>query len=215
MQATRQQILNFLKVHGPSTVDQLAEVLELSPVTVRHHLDILRSEELIGEPVVRRRNTRGRPQHLFSLTDKASSYFPKRYHQLASGLLDQLKQHADERTVNVIFTGLTDVMMAEAPRPDSLTPLPNRLTQAVAYLNAQGYIARWDSVEGGYVVHTCNCPFEAVAPQHAELCGLDARLVSTLVGSPVERRTHMAEGDSACTYFVSAAPVAAAGVSLD
>jgi len=78
MQATRQQILDHLKVHGPTTVDQLAAVLGLSPVTVRHHLDILRSEELIGEPVVRRRNTRGRPQHLFALTDKAASHFPKR-----------------------------------------------------------------------------------------------------------------------------------------
>ncbi len=205
MQATRQQILDYLKVHGPSTVDQLAEVLQLSPVTVRHHLDILRSEELIGEPVVRRRNTRGRPQHLFSLTDKASSHFPKRYHQLASGLLDQLKQHADERMVNVIFTGLTETMVSEAPRPDQHASLPARLAQAVAYLNGQGYIAHWDAVDGGYVVHTCNCPFEAVAPQHGELCGLDARLVSTLIGLPVERRSHMAEGDPSCTYFVPAA----------
>jgi len=203
MQATRQQILEYLKVHGPSTVDQLAEVLELSPVTVRHHLDILRSEELIGEPVVRRRATRGRPQHLFALTDKASSHFPKRYHELANGLLSQIKQHADDRTVNVIFAGLSDAMLAEAPRPDDASPLPARLTQAVAYLNTQGYVARWSTVDDGFVVHTCNCPFEAVASDHGELCGLDARLISTLVGSPVERRTHFAEGDASCTYFVA------------
>ncbi len=204
MQATRQQILDYLKVNGPSTVDQLAEVLELSPVTVRHHLDILRSEELIGEPVVRRRATRGRPQHLFALTDKASLHFPKRYHELATGLLSQLKQHADDRTVNVIFAGLSDTMLTTAPRPDVASPLPTRLTQAVAYLNSQGYVARWAEVDDGFVVHTCNCPFEGVASDHAELCGLDARLVSTLIGAPVERRTHLADGDSSCTYFVAA-----------
>ncbi|HRF48419.1 MAG TPA: ArsR family transcriptional regulator [Anaerolineales bacterium] len=202
MQATRQQILDHLKVHGPTTVDQLAAVLGLSPVTVRHHLDILRSEELIGEPVVRRRNTRGRPQHLFALTDKAASHFPKRYHELAGGLLEQLKRHADERTVNVIFAGLSDSMLATAPRPEPESALPERLTQAVSYLNTQGYVARWQAVSDGFVIHTCNCPFEGVASAHGELCGLDARLISTLVGEPVERRSHLADGDSSCTYYI-------------
>ena len=204
MQATRQQILDHLKVYGASTVDQLATVLGLSPVTVRHHLDILRSEELIGAPVVRRRNTRGRPQHLFALTEKAASRFPKRYHELAGGLLDQLKQHADERTVNVIFAGLSDSLLASAPRPEPESTLAERLTLAVNYLNNQGYVARWQPVADGYVVHTCNCPFEGVAAAHGELCGLDARLISTLVGAPVERRSHLADGDPSCTYFLEA-----------
>ena len=47
MQATRQRILEILKERGAATVEQLATELELTPVTIRHHLDILRRAGLV------------------------------------------------------------------------------------------------------------------------------------------------------------------------
>ena len=45
MQKTRRLILDYLKEHGQATVDELAEILGLNSVTVRHHLDILRRQQ--------------------------------------------------------------------------------------------------------------------------------------------------------------------------
>ncbi len=67
MHRTRTLILDYLKEHGEATVDDLAAVLDLTSVTVRHHLDILRTEELVAEPVIRHRNTPGRPQYSYAL----------------------------------------------------------------------------------------------------------------------------------------------------
>ena len=105
-QTTRRTILDYLKEHGQSTVDELARVLKLNSVTVRHHLDILRSDELITDPVVRHRNRPGRPQYVYSLSVKASTHFPKNYCELAAKLLEEVKSSTPPGGVNVIFEGV-------------------------------------------------------------------------------------------------------------
>jgi predicted ArsR family transcriptional regulator len=201
MQPTRQLILQYLKENGQATVEELAKVLDLTPVTVRHHLDILRGEELVSDPIIRHRASPGRPQYAFALTDKASAHFPKNYAALAGVLLDEVKQLAPQ-TVNVIFEGMAQRLSAEAPRPNANASWPRRLDQAVAYLNRQGYVAHWENTAEGYVLHTCNCPYEAVSAPHPELCQLDMTLVGNLLGMLPQRASRVAEGASSCAYFI-------------
>ena len=92
MQATRQSILNILKERGQTTVEQLSDELKLTPVTIRHHLDILRSEGLVEAPKVQRRQSPGRPQHIYTLTEHAANYFPKNYVAFADLTLQELRE---------------------------------------------------------------------------------------------------------------------------
>jgi len=201
MQATRQAILEHLKQHGPTTVDELAEVLGLTTVTVRHHLDILRSEKLVGEPMVRHRTSRGRPQYVFGLTEKASAHFPKSYDQLAATVLDELKAQQPQ-LVNVIFEGVAARLSADAPTPVDGEPFAERLNRAINFLNDRGYVARWETAPEGYVVHTNNCPYEAIAGLHPELCQMDMVLIGNLLGVVPQRLSRLAEGASSCAYLV-------------
>jgi predicted ArsR family transcriptional regulator len=200
MQATRQAILDYLKTTGQATVDELAEVLELTTVTVRHHLDILRGEGLIGEPLIRHRNARGRPQYVFALTEQASAHFPKGYDDLAAKVLAEVQTH-DPRLVNVIFEGVAARLSAEAPRPVAGESFRKRLDRAVRFLNARGYVARWEKTPEGYVVHTCNCPYEALAGAHPELCNMDMTLIGNLVGVVPQRVSRVADGATSCAYL--------------
>src|SRR6476646_4285347 len=143
-QTTRQTILDYLKEHGQSTVDELAEVLGLNSVTVRHHLDILRGDELITDPVVRHRNKPGRPQYVYSLSGKASTHFPKNYCELAAILLEEVKSSTSPGGVNVIFEGVANRLSASAPKPVSDEPIAERLDRAVVFLNDHGYVAGWE-----------------------------------------------------------------------
>ena len=210
MQQTRKLILDYLKENGQGTVDELAAVLDLTSVTVRHHLDILRSEELVADPMVRRRTTPGRPQFAYTLTDKASQHFPKNYRELAAKLLEEVKAFTPPQGVNVIFEGVANRLSAAAPKPAPGEPLPERLERAVAYLNTQGYVASWEHSEAGYLLHTCNCPYEALAGQNQELCGMDLTFVTNLVGLPVRRLSRVIEGASSCAYLVPEAEPSAA-----
>jgi predicted ArsR family transcriptional regulator len=201
MQKTRRLILDYLKEHGQSTVDELAEVLGLNSVTVRHHLDILRSAGLVGEPTIRHRSTPGRPQYCYGLTGEASQQFPKNYCDLAGKLIDEVKASTAPEIVPLIFEGVAHRLAQTAPAllPDA--PLSERLDRAVAFLNSQGYVANWEETEAGCLLHTCNCPYEALAERNPELCGMDLNLVTNLLGMAPQRLSRVVEGAPSCAYL--------------
>ncbi|MBL8058990.1 MAG: ArsR family transcriptional regulator [Anaerolineales bacterium] len=201
MQSTRQAILEYLKKNGHATVDDLAGHLALTPVTVRHHLDILRSENLVGEPIIRHRTSRGRPQYVFTLTDQASAHFPKNYDDLATKLLDEVRAQGGEQLVNVIFAGVAARLSGEAPAPPPDEPLAARLDRAVGFLNSRGYVSHWELTEEGVLLHTCNCPYEALAQRHPELCHMDLVLVGNLLGCVPQRVSRLAQGEASCAYL--------------
>jgi predicted ArsR family transcriptional regulator len=206
MQPKRREILDILKKHGPVTVEDLSRMLKITTVTVRHHLDVLRTEGLVGEPVVRHRSTSGRPQHTYGLTSKAEELFPRKFDMLATVLLAEIRHCCDDRVANVIFEGAAARLMADAPCPLPGESLESRVQKAVEFLNQKGYVAHWENHPRGYVIHTRNCPFDGLAPSNPELCSMDLRLMGNLMGLPLERVCHMINGDASCAYL---APLAA------
>lgn len=208
MQQTRQHILEILKEREQATVDEIVRDLserigEITAVTVRHHLEILRGDGLVAAPIVRRRTTPGRPQHVYSLTDRALELFPNNYRQFAQQLLLQIKSQLPRQEVNVILENVAERMAGDAIPPD--VPMPARLERVVEYLTSQGYQATWEATDQGYFLRTNNCPYHHLAADHEELCAMDMRLISTLLGGVVPRRIeHLASGGLSCTYLIPA-----------
>lgn len=210
MQKTRKAILDYLKDKGEATVDELAAVLKLTTVTVRHHLDILRSDEFVGDPVIRHRSSPGRPQYAYALSGKAraSEQFPKNYCDLAAHVLGEMKASTPAQGINVFFEGVANRMSAPAPARVPGEPIEQRLERAVEFLNRQGYVAHWEHAAGGYHLQTCNCPYEALAKDNPELCGMDLTLVGNLLGEIPQRVSRVVEGASSCAYFIPARKLA-------
>ncbi len=206
MQSRRREIIDILKRNGTATVEELSEQLEINSVTVRHHLDVLRSEGLVGEPVVRHRTQSGRPQHVFALTPKAAEFFPRNYEGLADLMLTEMKANLDNRQINVIFEGVAARLVAEAPRPDPNEPMDVRAQKAVEFLNRKGYVAHWEQRADGILLHTCNCPYDGLANGNPELCSLDLQLMVSLMGIQLERVCHIAKGDPSCDYLITTMP---------
>jgi predicted ArsR family transcriptional regulator len=206
VQSKRQQIIEILKDRGNATVEELSQELNITSVTVRHHLDVLRSEGLVAEPTVRHRASSGRPQHIYALTPKADELFPKNYNGLAAQLLAEVKTRFDAREVNVIFEGLTGRLLAEASGPVDGETVEQRLDRVIEFLNQKGYVARWERKSEGFVVHTRNCPYEGLAGNHPELCKMDMTLIGSLVGRLPERVCHISAGDESCSYLIRDLP---------
>jgi predicted ArsR family transcriptional regulator len=206
MQQTRQHILEILKEQDEATVDQIVDGLTqrigtITAVTVRHHLEILRADGFVTAPTVRRRTSPGRPQHVYALTEKALELFPNNYRSLADELLLQIKAQLSHHEVNVILENVADQIASGLPQSDA--PLPLRLDQVVDYLTEQGYNSEWEQTDSGYLLHTNNCPYHHLAEKHTELCVMDMRVISSLLGGTVPRRvSHLIEGDASCAYLI-------------
>jgi predicted ArsR family transcriptional regulator len=200
VQATRERILNILKERGQATVDDLSQELGLTAVTVRHHLDILRGEGLIAAPLIRRRKTPGRPQYIYTLADKADSFFPKRYRHLSNLILDEIRAYLAPAEVEQIMQDIGKRIANQANVPQN--GLEIRLPAATKFLNELGYMARWEQNDNGdYLLHVANCPYEEVSQQDQQVCSIDMTLLTQLLGVSPERISWSAQGDQDCTYL--------------
>jgi DeoR family suf operon transcriptional repressor len=204
MQATRQRILELLRDAHVLTVEELAQKLELTPVTVRHHLDILKTEGLIEVPEVRRRDAPGRPQYTFQLTPAALAFFPKNYQLFTNLMLSEIRDSMPQEQMERIMSGVATRMAAEAHIPGPEAPPEERLQAAVDFLNARGYVADWEhELDGSYVLRTHNCPYHEVSHEHAELCLMDLKLVVRLLGAEPTQTERIRTGSACCSFVLS------------
>jgi len=88
LEGTRLKILAFIQKGGSATVDQIAQELDLSPATIRRHLDILRGDRLVSHGQVRRKA--GRPEFDYFLTEEGYESGYRDYQKLLTLLLDEV-----------------------------------------------------------------------------------------------------------------------------
>jgi predicted ArsR family transcriptional regulator len=206
MQETRQYILDILRIKHQSTVDELVGDLEkrrgtaITAVTVRHHLNELLKEQLITTAELKHRDSPGRPQHVYVLTEAAVEHFPSNNQPLITHLLERLANSLSNNQINVLFEGVADQMAADADVP-SLSLL-DRLNYVVTYLNEHGYNANWEQGENGFILNTTNCPYHQVAEGNRMLCEMDMRLVSSLLGIVPRLVSRISDGEATCSYFI-------------
>ncbi len=205
MQQTRRHILEILKEHKEATIDEIVTALsarigKITAVTVRHHLEILRGDGLVAAPTVRRRSAPGRPQYVYTLTERAADHFPNNYQGLASGLLQQIKDQLPPEQVVQILEGVAAEMVDDAMVPDA--PLEVRLDHTVSYLNNHGYTASWSRNQQGHILSVTNCPYEQVTCSNPELCKMDKRLIDGVLGVYTKRLSSQLDDGEACNYLV-------------
>ncbi len=213
MQETRQYILDILREKGQATVDEMVSDLQkrrgtaITAVTVRHHLNELLKEQLITTTDLKHRDSPGRPQHVYILTDAALAHFPNNYQPLINHLLEHLSNSLSGNEINVLFEGVADKMAANAAIPN--LSIVERLNYVVQYLNEHGYNAYWEDHDEGFVLYTTNCPYHQVAQENRMLCDMDMRLVSSLLGIAPRLLSRLSDGGSTCSYFIPCKTIAA------
>ena len=205
MQQTRRHILEILKEHKEATIDEIVEALterigKITAVTVRHHLEILRGDGLVAAPTVRRRSAPGRPQYVYSLTERAAEVFPNNYQGLVSGLLEQMKTRLEPVQVREILDGVADTMANGAAIPEG--PMDTRLDHVVEFLTDAGYQAEWQPTDGGVVLHINNCPSDQVPCSNREVCAMDERLISQRLGLRPRRISWRTADGSNCPFLL-------------
>lgn len=215
MQTVRRRILEILKRRKSATVGELARQLDMAPVSVRYHLDILQGDNLIQVSKVRREGNVGRPKQIYSLTKEANDHFPDNFAPLTAGLVTQLKKALPPEQVEAAFCALAREMAEEFLEDEELasSDLEVRLNHVTDFLNQRGYLARWEkeptarelvSLEDkeSYLLHTFNCPYAGVSSEHRELCQMDLSLMRNLVGRSCCRLDSLAEEGNCCTYRI-------------
>ena len=202
MQSTRQEILEILKEEGQATVEDLAERLELTPMTIRHHLNVLQAQNLVVASKVRRSKKVGRPRLVYTLTDAADDLFPQSYGELARYLVSEVKETVGEEETEAIFARVADRVASNAPPPIPGQDFEGRLTQVIDFMEEQGFISRWEKTDEGYVITNINCPYRSVSREHDEVCIMDTQILNQLLNVMPQRMTSMQAGETSCRFLL-------------
>jgi len=202
MQSTRQEILEILKEERQATVEDLATRLELTPMTIRHHLNVLQAQNLVVASKVRRSQKVGRPRLVYTLTDAADELFPQNYANLALHLVSEVKETVGPEEAQAIFGRVAERIAEDAPPQVEGQSFEERLDEVTDFLAEQGFITRWEETDEGYVLININCPYRQVSREHGDLCIMDTTLISRLLNVEPERRSSQREGEAPCSFLL-------------
>ncbi|MBC7223700.1 MAG: helix-turn-helix domain-containing protein, partial [Anaerolineae bacterium] len=185
MQDTRQQILEALRARGSATVQELADAVGVTPMSVRYHLQGLQEQGLVARAGEARLGRAGRPQHLYALVSRGSLPARLDYRTLLATLLEETRTLLGERAFEGWLLGAA--ARQAAPHAERLAgaSLERRLREATGYLSRQGHWAQWHRDEEGLALHCYNCPYHPLPRGFPVLCQMDVAFVSGFLGQPV------------------------------
>lgn len=203
MTSTRDIVLRTLLTKPRCTVNDLAEKVGISPISIRHHIASLEAEGFIGSED--ERHGVGRPRQVFFLTDAGVEQFPTRYVRLTIRLLEHLKETMPEAMINTLFTQMAidlakDLSMGTETK--NMT-MKERLDLVKDLLRQEGFSIEWEQMDNGYQIHEASCPYYYIGQNHPEVCAVDQTLISTVLSAQAEKVKCILNGDNNCTYMIS------------
>jgi DeoR family transcriptional regulator, suf operon transcriptional repressor len=202
--STRERVMQTLLTHQHCTINEIADAVEINPISVRHHITKLQADGLVSS--AEERHGVGRPRRIYFLSENGREHFPSRYLRLTLRILEQLKETVPQPMVNQLFTQIAEDLAAEySPELAGLSP-EERLDLVKKVLTSEGFTVEWERQGEFFQIRESNCPYFHVGQNHPEVCSVDQTLISTVLSVPAEKIQCMLYGDAHCTFVV---PVAA------
>ena len=199
---TRKRVLRTLLLNQRRTVNELAEAVEINPISVRHHVNKLEAAGLIQSE--EERHGVGRPHLVYSLTSKGMDQFPQRYLQLTLRLLNQMRENLSEKVISDIFQELAEGIAGELTQGVNLEDLSleERLQLLQDVLTTEGFTVNVTEEEGNYYIVEASCPYHHVGEDHPEICVVDRELIAHFISATPQRVECILDGDKQCKYLV-------------
>ena len=189
MSDIRNLVLDTLLKRQRCTINELAEVAEINPISMRHHIAKLESEGLVTTQVVRKGV--GRPHHVYFLTNAGMERFPQRYLTLSIRLLEQLKETLPKKTVKKLFkeiaSGMVDDHTAQIKLVD--LDLDDRVELITQLLQTEGFSIEISPQKEGMQIKETSCPYKHVGQEHPEICLVDETIIEKVLDTSIEKNT--------------------------
>ena len=194
----RESILTLLKTRGHATLGEVADHLEVSKQGALRHLEMLIEA---GEVSVQSAEPhgRGRPEHVYKLTEAAGLHFPDGHRELAGDLVQFLNQQQLEK----FFERRAAKLEAEYASRLAGLDFGARVRELAKLATEHGHMAEVVELEGGgLAIKHCNCPIQDLAARTGLPCRQEQQMYERLLGARIERSSWMGDSLPDCTYEV-------------
>lgn len=200
MNTTRENIIHTLLKHPGSTINELAEVVGINGISVRHHLTNLQAEDIVTTQ--EQRHGVGRPRMVYMLTEKGMERFPTNYLRLTNRILEQVKQVLPEEEIKKLFSNMAANLVASYKKDLANLPIEQQLDYVKDTLLKEGFIIEWERSGENYIIRNVSCPYYHVGLNHPEICNIDRTIISTLLNKKLRINECVLNGKSCCSYVI-------------
>src|SRR5262249_47401453 len=167
----------------PSTVEQLAQALDLTDNAVRAHLVNLERDGLVRQAGSMR--TARRPSVTYELTPDAERLFPKAYGTVLSALLTILDRELSPDSVDRTLRE-TGRQLARGHSADAQERGPwQRAAMEAEVLEDLGGAVTIETSGDGAHIRSRRCPLAVVVRDHPDVCALVVALLEEVTGAGV------------------------------
>jgi DeoR family transcriptional regulator, suf operon transcriptional repressor len=204
--ASRRAALFAVRRLGDASVEEVAEVLEMTVSGARQHLTALVEQGLVAaESEPRVAAARGRTRLLYHVTDLGDALFPKAYAALTNELLDYLAAEEPDTIERLFAKRRQHRVDNAAARLAPLRSLRSRVDELARILDEDGYLAVATHGKGRHVIAEHNCAIASVARRYGQACTSELEFIrAVLPEADVRRISHMIQGDRHCGYEIVA-----------
>jgi predicted ArsR family transcriptional regulator len=197
----QKELMQLLLRNKPGlTVDELAERLRITRNAVRQHLAALGAEGLVA--VSATRPSGGRPQQLYSLTDKGKELFPRHYSWFARLIVEEIAREDGPAGLRKRLAAM-GAAVGEQLRAQhtGLGTRQQKVGKLAEVMDELGYNARVATAsDRAPVIEADNCVFHELAMKNPDICQFDLAMMGTLTDSKVDHQECMARGGNICRF---------------
>ena len=206
-ETTADRILFRLKTRGPETISSIGSAFGVTSEAVRQLMVKLEAEGLVS--FENRREGRGRPKRVWSLTEQGHARYPDRHSDLTVGLLEAVRaEFGDQGLDRLIARREQEQRDAYRAAMEGADDLEQRVARLAELRDREGYMAEWRrEADGSLLLIEHHCPICAAATACQGLCRSELAVFRDVLGAgaEVERTDHLLAGARRCAYRIRAA----------
>ncbi len=197
----RGQIIKLLQRNGPMGIKELRQALGVSDTAIRQQLQYLIADGLVTGTTAPAKG-RGRPGRVYTLTDNARHLFACECEDLALALYNELLLEQGPEVVHRLLDRVGQRLAAQYKHQVRGLALQERVRVLSQLLDDRGIMSDITEGQDAIILHEYNCPYHELAAAHTEICEMEQKMLSEVLGADVELTHTIVDGHHRCSFVV-------------
>ncbi|QDT49730.1 hypothetical protein Pan258_37850 [Symmachiella dynata] len=198
LESQDREFLERLQRLGCGTVQEVCKELGVTATAVRHRLVRLQGLGFVGRDLVR--EGRGRPHHVYRVTQAGQRELGDNYGDLALVLWRELQCIPDQAVRAQVESRIRDAMVSQYAHAVNSPQLRDRFQQLGEVLAKRGYDVEVDQSSELPVLRENNCPYQELADSDRGICEMEEEVFEKVLGVPLRLSQCFLDGHSCCEF---------------
>jgi predicted ArsR family transcriptional regulator len=183
------------------SVREICDSVGVTATAVRQRLTRLEADGLVIRETVK--SGRGRPRHVYRVSDAGLRHLGENYRDLALVLWRTLHEVDDPDVRASLLSAVQDAFVQRYGRVNSDSPLKNRIQQLQEELTSQGFDFELGASGGLPVLRETSCPYQDLATIDSSICEMESDVFSRILNADVSLSQCCLDGHAHCEFHIS------------